>query len=272
MPVIDVHHHWVNEADYVDRLLAVMDRLDIERTGLIALGEPFRRLFLKADEPVGCVDNDDLARLLARRGDRFFGYGFFRLGSDPPERIDAFAEQGFSGVKFHLPAYDYDDDRCFDAYARAAACGLPCLFHTGVFILPDPRPGQRLSSARCRPIMLDPIANEFPDLKIIVAHLGVCWGEEAATLCRAYPNIYADLSGSVGGWRQGKTVDWFNQMLYWPDAHRKILVGSDVHCDELETTLRDQTDIMTRMGWTEARIAHVLYHNAREVFGQDPGE
>ncbi len=267
MPIIDVHHHWVNEPDYLDRLLAEMDRLEIERVGLIALGKPFQRLFLTRPEPAGCADNDALEGVLAKRSDRFFGYGFFRLGSDPPELVDAFADGGFAGVKFHIPAWDYDDDRCFDVYQRAAERGLACLFHTGVFILPEPLPGQRLSSARCRPVMLDPIANEFPELTIIITHLGVCWGEEAATLCRIHPNIYADLSGNVDGWRRGKPVDWFTEMLYWPEAHRKILFGSDVHCAELETTLRDQVDLFTQMGWSDERIQHVLYHNARTIFG-----
>lgn len=267
MPVIDVHHHWVNETDYLDRLLGEMDRLGIERVGLIALGEPFRRLFLTQPRPAGCADNRSLAGVLAKRSDRFFGYGFYRFGSDSPELIDWFADNGFAGVKFHIPAWDYDDDRCFEVYRRAADHGLPCLFHTGVSTLPEPLPGQRLSSARCRPILLDPIASELPALKIIIAHLGICWGEEAATLCRIYPNIYADLSGSIRGWRSGKTVDWFKEMLYWPDAHRKILFGSDVHLAEMEIALKDQVGIFQKMGWSADMIDCVLHQNARQVFG-----
>ncbi len=267
MAVIDIHHHWVNEPDYIDRLLAEMEHLEIEKVGLIALGEAFRRLFLTRDGPVGCADNDALAGLLSRRPDRFFGYGFFRLGSDAADLIDRFADHGFAGVKFHLPAWDYDDDRCFDVYRRAAERDLPCLFHTGIFTLPEPAPGQHLSSARCRPILLDPIANELPGLKIIIAHLGICWGEEAATLCRIHPNVYADLSGTINGWRRGKSVDWFKEMLYWPEAHQKILFGSDVHCSELEATLRDQVGLFQQMGWSDEQVECVLCGNARAVFG-----
>ena len=46
MAIIDVHHHWINEADYLDHLLREMDRLGVERAGLMALGAPFQRLFL----------------------------------------------------------------------------------------------------------------------------------------------------------------------------------------------------------------------------------
>lgn len=267
MRIIDVHHHWVNEADYLDRLLEVMDQLEIERVGLLALGTPFRRLFLTQPEPVGCCDNKELAKAICNRRERFFGYGFCRLGTDGTDLIDWFADNGFLGVKFHIPAWDYDDDRCFPIYEQAAHHHLPCLFHTGVFVLPESQPGQRLSSRRCHPIMLDPIASEFPSLKIIIAHLGVCWGEEAATLCRIYPNIYADLSGRVDGWISSKSIDWFKEMLYWPQAHQKILFGSDVHYSEIETTLRRQRDIFRQLGWSSQQIENVMYNNARSIFG-----
>ncbi len=267
MAVIDIHHHWVNEPNYLERLLAEMDRLGIEKVGLIALGAPFRRLFLAEPEPTGCADNDALADAVGRWPDRFFGYGFLRLGSDGPEAIDRFVDQGFSGAKFHLPAWDYDDERCFDVYERAADRGLPCLFHTGIFTLPEPLPEERLSSARCRPILLDAVANAFPDLPIIIAHLGICWGEEAATLCRIQPNVYADLSGAVGGWRSSKSDDWYREMLYWPEAHRKLLFGSDVHCCELEAVLNEQRGIVARLGWSEDRIDDFLHGNARRLLG-----
>lgn len=265
MAIIDVHHHWVNEPGYLDGLLAEMDRLGIERTGLIAMGRPFQRLFLTRAEPAGCADNRDLADVLAARSDRFYGYGFFRLGHDAPELVDWFAEKGFLGVKFHIPAWDYDDERCLSAYERTAQHGLICLFHTGVFRLPELLPGERVSSARCRPILLDGVANVFPTLRMIIAHLGVCWGEEAATLCRIYPNIYADLSGAAGGWRAGKSIEWFREMLYWPEAHRKILFGSDVHSAELASALQEQTGILRRMGWSEGQVQNVLYHNAAQL-------
>ena len=266
MRIIDVHHHWVNEPDYLTRLLHEMDRLEIEKAGLMAMGVPFRKLFLTQAEPVGCCDNSDLAKVVARQKDRFFGYGFCRLGQDGPDLIDWFADQGFLGVKFHIPGWDYDDERAFPIYERAAHNSLVCLFHTGVFALPEPLPGERVSSARCRPILLDPIANQFPSLRIIAAHLGVCWGEEAATLCRLYPNIYADLSGRPDGWIASKDIEWFKEMLFWPEAHKKLLFGSDVHCSQIETTLRQQTDILRQMGWSSHQIDNFLYDNASALW------
>ena len=197
--------------------------------------------------------------------DRFYGYGFFHLGVDEPQLVDWFAEQGFPAVKFHIPKWDYDDERAFAVYERAQANNMFCIFPTGVSTLPDPMPELRASSARCRPIMLDAISNVFPDLTLIIAHLGVCWGEEAATLCRILPNVYADLSGNLHGWRASKSTAWWKEMLYWPDAHRKILFGSDVHYNGLADAVTDQTRIMREMGWNQEQINCVLYDNAANL-------
>lgn len=262
-----MHHHWVNEDGYLCKLLYEMDRLGIERACLMAMGRPFQRLFLTAPEPSGCVENADLARALREQPDRFWGYGFVRLGHDRPELVDWIAEQGLQGVKFHIPAWDYDDERCFPVYERAARHRLVCLFHTGPFILPEPLKGERVSSARCRPILLDAIANEFSSLRMVIAHLGVCWGEEAATLCRIYPNIYADLSGNLNGWRASKTVEWFREMLYWPEAYRKILFGSDLHYSLIEPALRQQREILRGIGLSRLQMRAFLYDNAAGLFG-----
>jgi len=267
--VWDIHHHWVNEAGYIDRLLREMDRLGIERTGLIAMGPVAQALFVTSGQPSGCADNQDLAKLIERHGDRFWGYGYIRPGHATDQDVDRLAEMGMKGLKFHLPLKPYGDPEYLPLYARALEHELPCLFHTGIFYPPAPMPGQGIRSENCRPIHLEPIAQELPDLPIIAAHFGVCWTEEAAALCRICPNIHADLSGRTDGWRSSKPPEWFRQMLYWPEAHKKILFGSDVHLDELEDTLTDQRRICGLMGWSPQQCADVFGRNAIRIFGQE---
>jgi len=177
--VIDIHHHWINEEGYLDRLLVAMDRSGVERTGLIAMGRVGRELFLSTGVASGCVSDEDVAAAVRRRPDRFFGYGFMRPGHSVRDDVDRAAERGLIGLKFHLPTHRYDDEVFFPLYDRAQALGLPCLFHTGIFTPPRPMPEEGISSAHCMPIFLDTIANRFSDLQIILAHMGICYGEEA---------------------------------------------------------------------------------------------
>ncbi|MCX7013837.1 MAG: amidohydrolase family protein [Candidatus Sumerlaeota bacterium] len=266
MSIWDGHHHFISEEGYVDRLLRAMDRLGIERTGLMPIDPISPGMWVAHGKPVGFIGNAELARIVKRHKDRFWGYGYLRPGRAQPDEVDQLADWGMTGLKFHLPVTPYGDPEHFPIYARADALRMPCLFHTGIFAPPVPMPGQGVRSENCRPIHLEPIAWEFPNLPLIAAHLGVCWTDEAATLCRIIPNIYADISGSSKGWRFNKPMEWFRQTLYWEDAHRKIVFGSDVHADELESALNDQKRIIQGMGWNEVESRNFFSDNLRRLF------
>lgn len=266
LPIWDIHHHWVNESGYIDRLLRQMDRLGIERTGLIAMGDLVGDLFVRHGPAPTAVSDEDLARLVRQHPDRFWGWGFVQPGRHGPTHIDRLADLGLAGLKFHVPLKPYGEPEYFPLYERAQALGLPCLFHTGLFSTNRPMPGLGIRSEYYRPIHLEPLAHEFPHLKVIMAHLGVCWNEEAAALCRVCPHFYADLSGRRDGWRRTRSAEAFRRLFHWPSAHQKILFGSDVHADELETAVRDQIRLFRRIGWTGSKLAAVLRDNGRRLF------
>lgn len=261
----DVHHHWVNEAGYIDSLLRHMDRLGIERTVLIAMGDFASDLFVRGSPDAAPPDNAALGRAVQNHPDRLMGWGFIRLGRHEADAVDRTADLGLHGLKFHAPSAPYSDAAFYGVYERALKHRLPCLFHTGIFS--PALPGEGIHSEFCRPIHLEPLAHEFPDLQMICAHLGVCWNDEAATMCRVFPNIHADLSGRVDGWRRSRSPEWFRQTFFWPDAHRKILFGSDVHIDEVGETLRDYERLLGEMGWGEEQREAVFSGNAKRILG-----
>ncbi len=51
------------------------------------------------------------------------------------------------------------------------------------------------------PIHIEAIAEEFPELKMIIAHLGVQSNSMALALIRLFPNIYTYPTGGIPGWR-----------------------------------------------------------------------
>ena len=44
------------------------------------------------------------------------------------------------------------------------------------------------------PVLLEDIAHQFPDLKMIIAHMGHPWEAETIVLIRKQPNIFSDIS------------------------------------------------------------------------------
>ena len=75
-----------------------------------------------------------------------------------------------------------------------------------------------------RPTLLDEVAREFPELRIVVAHLGYPWVAETVVLLARHPHVFADVAGLL---RQPWTS--YNALLA---AHEygvmeKLLFGSD---------------------------------------------
>ena len=231
--LVDAHAHLFPEDGYLRALLDTCDRLGIQKVCLSGLGDSF-----------ALSDNAGVLQALIEAPDRVIGFYFIRLGEHCIEDVERAVAAGFRGLKFTIPREPYDHESYFPVYERAQSYNLPCLFHTGIVTTARYVPG--ISSAKMKPVHVEAIAREFPRLACICAHLGMPWYEEAAALARIVPNIYIDITGAPGGWRIQKDVTFFRSLFYWPDAWRKILWGSDVHCNDLEAALRrDQTLVET---------------------------
>ena len=270
MKKIDIHHHLVEEKGYIDNLLRTMDEREIEKTALIGLGELFSGMFVKGEPDGESADNDAVARVVAKHPDRFFGLGFVRLGVDGSGKVDELVDKGFLGLKFTIPKQRYDAEAYLPVYENARQHRLPCLFHTGIIKLPTPRPAESVSSFNMDCVHLEAVAQMFPDLAIIIAHLGVQSYLTALTLIRLFPNVFADLSGTTPGWRANiKQEDW-KRLLWFDHAHEKILFGSDVHFSEIEDNIAIYESIADSARWTDKQKSNMFLHNARTIMSNDP--
>lgn len=261
-PVIDVHHHLLAGEGYVEHLLAAMDTLGIDIVCLSGLGLPSNN-WLGDLSP----NNADVRAAMASHPDRIIGFGVVRLDEDPPERIEQLHAEGFRGIKTTRPLDDYDAHRFDPYYAAAERLAMPILFHTG-FIVSAPRDRvDDVSSARCRPVLLDRVARTFPDLTILMAHLGMPWHDEAAQMCRYHPNVYTDLSGSLPGWRNRKPPSFFHDLFYWDGAFQKLVFGSDVHCRELAAAYGDYERLAGLLNLTQRARADMFGATMARILG-----
>ena len=132
----------------------------------------------------------------------------------------AFAELGCVGFKVH-PSYQevYPNDRelMYPLYEVCLEFDAPVLFHTG---------STRLYPAPIKysqPLHLDEVAIDFPDVKVIMAHWGWPWVEEALAIVWRNENIYVDLSGHLP--QHLPPVVWHYMQL--PDLRDRFFFGSD---------------------------------------------
>ncbi len=124
-----------------------------------------------------------------------------------PAEIDALFKRGAAGIKFIYPSKSYGDDSYFPLYDAIVANHGLAVFHTGFVLVGRFEPGcwdprkTVVDITDMRPAALDRVARAFPDLKILMAHFGNPWWEEAWKMISSHKNIYADLSGGTASRR-----------------------------------------------------------------------
>lgn len=167
-------------------------------------------------------NNERAAKLIQRFRGRAIGFaGFDPTSDDPVGDIDhAVNTLGFSGLKCiaSLFGVDINDPILYPCYEKAQDLGVPITLHTGAGLIM----GCRVKHVR--PILVDDVAFDFPDLKINCSHLG-CWDfMDVHSLLLRHPNVYSDLSAWPLDERYTDVVPWKLLEETVPD---KLMLGSD---------------------------------------------
>jgi uncharacterized protein len=140
--------------------------------------------------------------------------------------IEEMASLGIKGFKA-FPCFwgDPSDRRYYPLWEKASEHRLIAMFHMGSQIAP----GARLKW--CQPYLLDDVAMDFPDLTIVIAHMGWPWiAETVMGLGRKNPNVYFD-TGALRPSLHFGDVDFTAKEGIYKYIERqipgKILYGSD---------------------------------------------
>jgi predicted TIM-barrel fold metal-dependent hydrolase len=179
-----LRHGWVAGAQTPEQHIQGSRDHGVEQ--VLALDPPhvcfeLRRIFGEYVVPVPLVDMDKIT----------------------PEEIDRLLSQGAAGIKFICPMHSYGDNRYFPLYDVIRSRKALAVFHTGYLSDILLRPGALLARedyvdiTHMRPAAIDRIARVFPDLKILMAHFGNPWWEEAWNVIHSFKNVHADLSGGT---------------------------------------------------------------------------
>jgi len=263
---IDFHHHLLEEKGYADSLIDEMDKLDIQKTCISGLsigkGRTDNTDYSNFNLGKLSPDNDDVLAAVKKYPDRLIGMAYFKLGEDEPEAVAEFKKKGFLGLKITRTKKAYNDDCCMPVYAEAQRLNMPILFHTGMVLVTPFDAEDDVCSERMRPAKLDRVARRFPDLKMVVAHMGYPWFEEAAALLRYHKNVYGDLSGSSMGWRGRRAPDEYRRELFWENAFDKIVFGTDTHYAEMNEAMYDQEKIFKLLNMGKDTMERFFHGNA----------
>ena len=170
----------------LDDVLADLDAAGVTRTLITGFDE-------RTTAGKTFVPNELVAATAARHPTRFipFAGADIMQGTTALRELEHWVrERGFRGLSLRpfmigLPA---DDRHYYPFYAKCVELGIPLSIHTSanwtsvaVNDLGHPR-------------HIDPVARDFPELRIIVSHGGYPWVLEACLLAWKYEHVYLELA------------------------------------------------------------------------------
>ncbi|MFE9914398.1 amidohydrolase family protein [Micromonospora sp. NPDC005553] len=210
------------------------------------------------------LSSADIARAAAEHADVLIPFGSVdpRTGQaalDLAARL--IEEEGVRGFKFHptVQGFDPSHDEYAPMWGLLERAGVPALFHTGQTGIGAGTPGgYGLRLGLSNPILLDPIAADFPDLQIIMAHPSVPWQDEALSVATHKHNTWIDLSGWSPKYFPAELVRHANSVL-----KRRVLFGTDYPLLTPDRWLRDvqATDLKPDV------LPGILKDNAARLLG-----
>ncbi|WP_370246388.1 amidohydrolase family protein [Nocardioides sp.] len=177
-----------------------------------------------------------------------------------PDAVDYLAplvERGLRLVKLHQQVGGYLlDDRHFDAvWDLLAATGTPVLVHAG---------SGPVGTEFTGPESLGRVLERWPDLTVIVAHLGAPESVAFAEIARRHESVYLDTSMAVSPFF-GEHFDPEVVPLL-ADLQPRVLFGSDF--PTLPFAYADQLDALAALGLGEDWLRDVCWHNAAALFDE----
>jgi predicted TIM-barrel fold metal-dependent hydrolase len=189
------------------------------------------------------------------------------------QEVESCIQAGCPGIKFIRPAAPYGDGRYWPLYARLEELGAVAVYHTGYLGMGE-RENRPVRIEHMRAAQIDVVARRFPDLKILMAHFGNPWWEEAWKISWSHPNVYADLSGGTAINRS--TRMWAE--TFAPDGNllessvRKLCFASDVRyfredAFPFQPYIAFYERILDRIGAPDDLREQVCRGNARALFG-----
>lgn len=112
--------------------------------------------------------------------------------------LDAFERHVHNGGSRGLalvPLFGFypNDSLCYPFYEKACSLGVPVCIHVGGIT-----PGI-MRAKYGRPLYLDDVAEDFPELVLVAENIGAPWYDELYAVATARPNVYVSLAAVGGG-------------------------------------------------------------------------
>jgi predicted TIM-barrel fold metal-dependent hydrolase len=205
----------VSIEDYLGR----MDRAGIQRSLLIAVRAGDLRIKGSFEIPYQRVHD-----ICQQYPERFSGLA----GVDPTRGMqglrdleEAVRDLGFVGAHFYPHWFGLAPDHAlvYPYYAKCCELDIPIMMQVGHNLVYSRE--RRLPSVG-RPICLDQVAIDFPELRLLGIHIGVPWTDEMISMAWKHENIFIGVDAYAPRYWPPALVHYLNSY-----GREKVLFGTD---------------------------------------------
>lgn len=187
--------------------------------------------------------------------DRFVGlagYNPFRIKESLREIESAVREHNFKGVYVHIYGFDIplNDRKMYPLYAKCVELGVPVSAQVGHVLEAMPSEGGR-------PIYLDSIACDFPELKILGAHTGWPWVDELISVCYKWENVWFGIDAWMPKYLSPAIIQFMTSRM----GRDRTVWGTN------GLPWKQSLDQLDELGIKDDVKRKILYENVQELFG-----
>lgn len=235
---------------FPETLIAQMDEAGIDKSILYAV-----------EAPIVYSSNEYVAGLCQKFPERLIGFASVNP-KDPnaPEKLeDAVKNMGMKGLKLHPPLQDFfpNDREVFGVYEKAQELNIPIVFHVGTTPF-----GSLCRLSQASPLLLDDVAVQFPDLRILLTHLGTLWHNEAFMVVEKNPNVFIDTAAYVNEIKEVLTDDIITRI-----GADKIIFGTDYPMPYAGQPhrMKDFVDCINGLGFSQEILEGIFHGNIERL-------
>jgi len=218
----------------LEAMLAQMDSAGIRRAFLVAAKTG--RLGLPGSYH---MPPEVVAEAVAQYPDRFSGL----IGLDPYQGMagvraleDAITNMGFIGAHMYPHWFELEPNQAkwYPFYAKCAELNVPVQMQVGQSLIYSKE--QRCRSVG-RPIYLDDIACDLPELRLIGTHVGIPWTDEMIAMAWKHENVYICTDAHSPKYWPKPLVKYINSY-----GQNKVIFGTDFPVLQFKRTVDEIDD------------------------------
>ena len=238
----------------MDQYLEKMDIAGVERSLLIAVRAGDIRVPESFEIPYSRVHE-----ICQEHPDRFSGLAGidpFRGMAGLKELEEAVNNMGFVGAHLypHWCELPPDHAKYYPYYAKCCELDIPIMMQVGHNLVYSRK--RRLPSVG-KPIYLDQVAIDFPELKLIGIHIGIPWTDEMISMCWKHENVF-----TAGDAYAPKY--WPESFVHYANSYgkNKVMFGTDWPVIDPVRAVKEIEDL----GFRKEAKQLIMRDNALKVF------